>query len=77
MIAAPANVNELRNALCEVFSDLCNSTMEPKRAKEANNAAGKIIGTIRAELEAADQRKEPADIPFLDYDKPQKKKGGK
>jgi hypothetical protein len=65
MMKQPKNINELRDGLSEIFADLCNSTIKPATAKEANNAAGKIIGTIKVQLESAALRKEAPDIAYL------------
>lgn len=59
------NVIELRNELCQVFDQLRKGTVDCKCAKEIVNAAGKIINTVRIELEYADLRKETPVIEFL------------
>lgn len=65
MMKQPTNIRELRDGLAEVFADLCNSTIKPSTAKEVNNNAGKIVATIKVELEYAALRKEPPAIPWL------------
>ena len=65
----PANIDELRRGLAKLFADIGNQTVEPKRAKEMNNAAGKMIGTVRAELDAAEGAKVEPNVPFLNYKK--------
>lgn len=59
------NVEELRKELCDVFDGLRNGTLQAKEAKEMNNAAGKIIGSIKVELEYAHLRDEKPEIAFL------------
>lgn len=59
------NVIQLRSELCEVFDGLRAGTIECPRAKEIVNAAGKIINTVRIELEYAALRKETPVIEFL------------
>lgn len=65
MMEQPKNIVELRDSLGIIFADLCNSSIKPGIAKEANNSAGKIIGTIKVQLDNAAQRKEPPDIEYL------------
>lgn len=67
MMKKPENIKELRDGLAEIFADLCNTMIKPGVAKEANNTAGKIIGTIKAELENAALRKEPPNVDYLAY----------
>lgn len=60
-------INELRNELLQLFGDIKSGTTDTKVAGEMNNTAGKIINSVKVELEYAALRKiEPA-IPFLDY----------
>jgi len=59
------NVVELRKELVSVFTDLKNEKIEPKRAHELSNAAGKIIGTVGLQLKYAAQRNEVPRIEFL------------
>lgn len=59
------NITELRAELINVFGDLKAERIEPKRAHELSNAAGKIIGTVGLQLKYAAQRGETPDITFL------------
>ena len=59
------NITELRDELAAVFAGLKNGTLEPKQAVEMNNAAGKIINTVKVQLEYADMRGEEPNIPFM------------
>lgn len=59
------NVIQLRNELCEVFDGLRSGAVEAPLAKEVVNAAGKIINTVKLELEYAALRKETPVIEFL------------
>lgn len=59
------NITELRDELAAVFAGLKNGTLEPKQAVEMNNAAGKIINTVKVQLEYADMRGEAPNIPFM------------
>lgn len=60
------NIIELRTELSKIFNDLKKGRIEAKVASEMNNAAGKIINTVKVQLEYASQRKEKPDIDFLD-----------
>lgn len=59
------NITELRDGLCKVFEDLRSGELSAKEAKEINNAAGKIIGTLKVELENLSMRKEKPSIGFF------------
>jgi hypothetical protein len=60
------NIKEVRSKLSEVFAGLQDGTITPAIATELNNAAGKIINTVRVELEYAELRKVKPKIPFLE-----------
>lgn len=62
------NVVELRNELCIVFDRLKAKDIESDVAKELVNTAGKIIKSVKIELEYASQRKERPIIAFLGGD---------
>jgi len=59
------SMTDLRNELAAVFEGLKNGTLEPKQAVEMNNAAGKIINTVKVQLEYAELRNETPSIPFM------------
>lgn len=65
------NATQLRDYhIDNVYKKLVEKKMEPKLAKEANNAVGKVLGTAKVQLEAiALSKKRPEDvkaaIPFL------------
>ena len=63
------NINELRKELAQTYKALKNGTANAKDVKELNNCAGKIINTLKVELEFAALRKVTPNIPFLDYAK--------
>lgn len=65
MMKQPKNIVQLRDGLASIFADLCNSSIKPGVAKEANNSAGKILGTIKVQLESAALRKEMPDVAYL------------
>ena len=58
-------VSKLRDELFDVFRSVLNKSLEPKVAKEANNAAGKIISSAKAQLEYHALRKEKPKIAFF------------
>ena len=60
------NIIEVREQLSEVFNELRNGSLEPKIAAELNNSAGKIINTLKVELEYYSLRKEKPKIKFLE-----------
>ena len=60
------NIKEVREQLTEVFKDLRDGSLEPKVASELNNSAGKIINTLKVELEYFSLRKEKPKIKFLE-----------
>ena len=45
------NITELRINLAKVFDDLRNGETDPKIASELNNCAGKMINSLKVELE--------------------------
>lgn len=61
----PSNITQLRDELLSVFEDLKNGTVERVQAAELNNTAGKIIGTMKVQLEYHALRKEQPDIKFM------------
>lgn len=61
------NINELRNELTKLYGDIKTGDVDVKKAKEMNNSAGKIINSVKAELEYAELRKEKPEIGFLNY----------
>lgn len=59
------NIQELRNELLHAFDGVKSGDLKTPIAKEMTNAAGKVIGTIKMQLEYAALRKETPDIDFL------------
>lgn len=54
----------LRDKLLEVFDQLGANKIHANKAKEMSNAAGKIISSVKVQLEYAGLRKEAPNIPF-------------
>ena len=61
------NIKELRIELSQVFMDLKAGKLDVKAAAEMNNAAGKIINTVKVQLEYAALKEKP-NIDFLKVD---------
>ena len=64
-MSKPKDINELRDQLLDAFESV---KLDPRRAnqvKEMTNAAGKVLGTIKAQLEYAMLRQERPSIEFL------------
>lgn len=55
----------LRDGLAKVFDDLKAEKIEPESAAQLTNCAGKIIGTLRVEMEYAEARGEEPNIKFM------------
>ena len=65
------NINDLRNELMALFEEIKAEKVDVKLAAEMNNTAGKIINSVKVELEYSAQRKIEPKIGFLDYVKPE------
>jgi len=59
------NISDLRNELATVFDDLRKGHVDVKAAGEMNNAAGKMINTLKVQLEYSHLRKEKPNIKWL------------
>jgi len=64
-MAQPKDIKELRQQLLEAFDQVRQDPRRAIQAKETANLAGKVLGTIKVELEYAMMRGEEPDIPFL------------
>ena len=62
------NIEELRNNLSTLFGQIKDGDMDVKAAAEMNNTAGKIISTLKVQLDYAALRKESPSIGYLDCD---------
>lgn len=60
------NMTELRTELSKLFDELRSGQIKPKEAAEMNNTAGKIINSVKVELDYYALRKESPSIKFLD-----------
>jgi hypothetical protein len=59
------NITELRDELGQVFHELRDGSLSAKEASEINNSAGKIINTLKVELEYYHLAKEKPDIKYF------------
>lgn len=58
-------MKELREGLLEIFEQLGTGAIDLKMAAEKNNSAGKVINTVRSQLEYSKLRKEKPQIDFM------------
>jgi hypothetical protein len=59
------NINEVRDELIEAFEMVKKDPRRVPQGKELGNIAGKIINSVKIQLEYSAQRKERPEIPFL------------
>jgi len=59
------NIEELRLELIAAFEMVKNDPKRVPQGKELGNIAGKVINSVKIQLEYAALRKETPDIPFL------------
>lgn len=64
-MSKPKNITELRDELIEAFEWVKTDPRRANQVKEMTNAAGKILGTIKAQIEYSCLRGEEPDIEFL------------
>ncbi len=64
-MSAPKNITELRNELLESFDQVKRDPRRLAQAGELANTAGKIISSIKLELEYSLMKNEEPEIPFL------------
>ena len=60
------NVTALQKELSELFLNLKEGDIEPKVAGEMNNTAGKLINSMKVQLEYASLRGKEPKVKFLD-----------
>jgi hypothetical protein len=61
----PDNIEELRNQLLDAFEWVKADPRRANQVKEMTNAAGKVLGTVKCQLEYAILRRERPSIEFL------------
>jgi len=62
----PTNVTELRDQLLDAYDKLSRDPRAVNQVGELANTAGKILGTLKMEMEYAQLRGEKPEIPFMD-----------
>lgn len=60
------NITDLRDNLSTLFEQIKSGEVDVKHAAEMNNTAGKIIASLKVQLDYAELRKDVPTIPFLD-----------
>ncbi len=63
----PTNIKELRDDLLDSYAMLKDDPKRVVQVGELANAAGKIISSVKIEMEYSMMRNEVPDIPFLEY----------
>ena len=64
-MAKPRDINELRDQLLDAFDAVKTDPRRANQVKEMTNAAGKVLGTLKAQLEYSLMKGEEPDIPFM------------
>lgn len=64
-MAKPKDITELRDQLLDAFDWVKQDPRRAIQVKEMSNAAGKVLGTVKSQLEYALLKGEEPDIPFL------------
>ena len=59
------NMKDVRNKLVELCQSLENGSLDIKTVGEMHNGIGKIINTVRTQLEYSKLRKEKPQIDFM------------
>lgn len=62
----PSTTTELRAALCETIAAVRAKEMTPDAAEAVSNASGKIIASLRVELEYRRMRGEVPTLAFME-----------
>ena len=61
----PKDINELREQLLDAFDWVKQDPRRANQVKEMTNAAGKILGTVKLQLEYAVLKGEEPEIAFM------------
>ena len=59
------NNTDLRKMICKTMIDVRSGSCDTAVASEVNNAAGKIVQTVKLDMEYSRQRKETPVIEFM------------
>lgn len=63
------NIVDLRQDLTQLYQDIKDDAVEPEKAAALTNCAGKIISSVRVQLEYAAQQEKAIDVDFLETGK--------
>lgn len=66
MSTTPMNTKQLRAVLCDIIDAVRSQTMTSDAAEAVSNASGKIIASLRVELEYRRMRGEVPKLAFLE-----------
>ena len=61
------NIKDLRDSLATNYELMANKKMDLKQGKELANTAGKLLGTLKIELEYSQLQGTKKKIDFLEY----------
>ena len=61
-----SNMTDLRKEMCSTLVSLKAKRIEPQIAQEINNAAGKIISSVKVEMDYARQCKVLPELEFME-----------
>ena len=64
-MTTPTTTKELRAVLCDTIASVRDKTMTPDAAQAISNASGKIIASLRVELEYRRLRGEVPSLRFI------------
>jgi hypothetical protein len=59
------SITEVRNKLVEISERLENGKLDIKKAKELHAGIGKILSTVKSQLDYSKARKEKPNIGFM------------
>lgn len=59
------NIKELRQELIDIFEQLKSKKIKAKEAKELVNTAGKIISTVKLQIDYAKLNKATLNVDFI------------
>lgn len=65
-MTAPTTTTQLRAVLCDTIAAVRDKSMTPDAAEAVSNASGKIIASLRVELEYRRMRGEVPKLAFLE-----------
>lgn len=64
-MAAPKDINELQRSLLDAYDSVAKDPRRANQVKEMTNAAGKILASIKLQMEYSMIRGEEPEIPFM------------